>query len=257
MQQEIRDLRRAFEREIELAKNCKELSSIRVSYLGKKGPVQAMMRLLRSKSFEERPLFGQQLNDLKKEMSCVIDRKFARMEKQELAKRLSRAAIDVTLPGRRRFCGIGHPLTQMLNEFARVLSEMGFSVQHSPEIESEYYNYGGLNFPDDHPARDMQDTFYLTNDTLLRSHTTAIQQHIMEKEQPPIRVVSLGRCYRNETVTARAHVFFHQVDALYIDKQVTLADLLATMEAFYTQIFRRQVDMRVRSSYFPFVEPGI
>lgn len=257
MQKEIQALKRAFEGELGCAKNCKELRHLRVSYLGKKGPVQAMMKLMRNHSPEERPLLGRELNNLKQEMARVIDLKLAHMEQQELARRLSQEAIDVTLPGRRRFSGRRHPLTQMLDEVGCILSKMGFSIQRSPEIESEYYNYGGLNYPVDHPARDMQDTFYLTGDLLLRSHTTAIQQHIMEKEKPPIRVVSLGKCYRNETVTARSHVFFHQVDALYIDKQVTLADLLSTMEAFYTQIFHRQVEMRVRSSYFPFVEPGI
>ncbi len=257
MQKEIRDLKQTFEKEIEQVKNAKALRDLKVRYLGKKGPVQAMMKLLRVAPPQERPLFGQQINSLKQEITQIVERKLVCMEKEELCRELERDAIDVTLPGRRRFCKAKHPLTQMLDEIAHVLSHMGFSIQHSPEIESEYYNYGGLNYPPDHPARDMQDTFYLKDDVLLRSHTTAFQQHIMEKQQVPIRVVSLGKCYRNETVTARSHVFFHQVDALYIDKQVTLSDLLTTMEIFYTRIFRRKVDMRVRASYFPFVEPGV
>ena len=145
----------------------------------------------------------------------------------------------------------------MLDEVIEILVGMGFSVQESPEIESEYYNYGGLNYPPDHPARDMQDTFYITPDILLRSHTTSIQQHMMENASPPIRILSPGKCYRNETITARSHVFFHQVDVLYIDKDVTFSDLLATKEEFYTKIFKQKIELRVRPSYFPFVEPGM
>ena len=135
--------------------------------------------------------------------------------------------------------------------------EWGFLCNILAEIETEYYNYGGLNYPLDHPARDMQDTFYIDKNTLLRSHTTTIQQHIMENTAAPIRVISPGKCYRNETITARSHVFFHQLDALYIEKNVTFADLLATKEEFYTKLFNKKIELRVRPSYFPFVEPGM
>ena len=257
MQDKIQALKKAFKKEIDLAEHTKELEELRVKYLGKKSPLQALMKSLRDVSPKERPTFGQQINLLKQEITTVIDLKFKHVSKQELLKRLSQEKIDVTLPGRRRFLGRKHPLTQMLDEVAEILAGMGFSVQYSPEIETEYYNYGGLNYPPDHPARDMQDTFYLTKEILLRSHTTAIQQHMMENCQPPIRIISLGKCYRNETITARSHVFFHQVDGLYIDQHVTFADLLATMEEFYTKVFRQKVEMRVRPSYFPFVEPGM
>lgn len=257
MQDKIRDLKEAFQKEVDLAEQTKELEDLRVKYLGKKSPVQTLMKSLRDVSPEERPLMGQQINSLKQEMTTVIDLKFKNVRKQELAKRLNQEKVDVTLPGRRRFLGRKHPLSQMLDEVVEILAGMGFSVQYSPEIETEYYNYGGLNYPPDHPARDMQDTFYITKEILLRSHTTTIQQHIMENRQPPIRVISVGKCYRNETITARSHVFFHQVDGLYIDQEVTFADLLSTMEEFYTKVFRQKIEMRVRPSYFPFVEPGM
>jgi phenylalanyl-tRNA synthetase alpha chain len=134
---------------------------------------------------------------------------------------------------------------------------MGFSVQLGPDIDSDYYNFEGLNFPPEHPARDMQDTFYLTPQMLLRTQTTNIQLRTMESQKPPIRIIAPGKVYRNETITARSHVFFHQVDALYIDKGVTFADLLATLHEFLSRLFHQEVETRFRPSYFPFVEPGM
>lgn len=257
MKQKIEDLKQAFQLEIEKIQQTKELEQLRIKYLGKKSPIQALMQDLRTCSPEERPEMGKLINTLKQDVSTQIDTQFKVLEAQELLSRLSEEKVDVTLPGRRKILGKKHPLSQMLDEVIEILVGMGFSVQESPEIESEYYNYGGLNYPPDHPARDMQDTFYITPDILLRSHTTSIQQHMMENAAPPIRIMSPGKCYRNETITARSHVFFHQVDVLYIDKDVTFSDLLATKEEFYTKIFKRKIELRVRPSYFPFVEPGM
>jgi len=253
----IRDLKQAFDQEISKIEHTKQLEDLRVKYLGKKSPIQALMQELRDCTPEERPEMGKLINTLKQEVSSEIESQFHALRGRELSLRLAQEQIDVTLPGRRAFLGRKHPLTQMLDEVIEILIGMGFSVQYSPEIETEYYNYGGLNYPPDHPARDMQDTFYITPDLLLRSHTTSIQQHIMENSRPPIRILSPGKCYRNETITARSHVFFHQIDVLYIDKDVTFSDLLATKEEFYTKIFRQKIEMRVRPSYFPFVEPGM
>lgn len=257
MKQKIEDLKQAFQLEIEKIQQTKELEQLRIKYLGKKSPIQALMQDLRTCSPEERPEMGKLINTLKQDVSTQIDTQFKVLEAQELLSRLSEEKVDVTLPGRRKILGKKHPLSQMLDEVIEILVGMGFSVQESPEIESEYYNYGGLNYPPDHPARDMQDTFYITPDILLRSHTTSIQQHMMENAAPPIRIMSPGKCYRNETITARSHVFFHQVDVLYIDKDVTFSDLLATKEEFYTKIFKQKIELRVRPSYFPFVEPGM
>ncbi|MGE0197220.1 MAG: phenylalanine--tRNA ligase subunit alpha [Simkaniaceae bacterium] len=257
MRNKIRDLKQAFDQEISKIEHTKQLEDLRVKYLGKKSPIQALMQELRDCTPEERPEMGKLINTLKQEVSTQIESQFHALRGRELSLRLAQEHIDVTLPGRRAFLGRKHPLTQMLDEVIEILIGMGFSVQYSPEIETEYYNYGGLNYPPDHPARDMQDTFYITPDLLLRSHTTSIQQHIMENSRPPIRILSPGKCYRNETITARSHVFFHQIDVLYIDKDVTFSDLLATKEEFYTKIFRQKIEMRVRPSYFPFVEPGM
>jgi len=257
MKQKIEALKKSFKSEIENATVAKDLEQIRVKYLGKKSPIQALMQDLRGCSPEERPEMGKLINTLKQEVSAEIDTHHETLQSKELSLRLIEEKVDVTLPGRRSNLGGMHPLSQMLMEVTEILIGMGFSVQECPEIETEYYNYGGLNYPPDHPARDMQDTFYITPDILLRSHTTSIQQHMMENVQPPIRILSPGKCYRNETITSRSHVFFHQVDVLYIDKDVTFSDLLATKEEFYAKIFKQKIDLRVRPSYFPFVEPGM
>lgn len=257
MKKRIEDLKQAFQQELKSAQKSAELEQLRIKYLGRKSPIQALMQDLRSCTPEERPEMGKLINTLKQDVSNELTTHFEALEAKELNLRLAEERVDVTLPGRKKILGRKHPLSQMLDEVIEILIGMGFSVQQSPEIESEYYNYGGLNYPPDHPARDMQDTFYITPDILLRSHTTSIQQHMMENVQPPIRILSAGKCYRNETITARSHVFFHQVDVLYIDKDVTFSDLLATKEEFYTKIFKQKIELRVRPSYFPFVEPGM
>ncbi|MCB1115676.1 MAG: phenylalanine--tRNA ligase subunit alpha [Chlamydiia bacterium] len=257
MKKRIQDLKQSFLSELKTAQKTKELEELRVKYLGKKSPIQALMQDLRSCAPEERPEMGKLINTLKQEVTEELTSHFEKLEVQELNIRLAEETVDVTLPGRRKHLGRKHPLTQMLDEVIDILIGMGFSVERTPEIDTEYYNYGGLNYPPDHPARDMQDTFYITPDVLLRSHTTSYQQHVMERAQPPIRILSAGKCYRNETITSRSHVFFHQVDALYIDKNVSFADLLSTKEAFYSKIFNQKVELRVRPSYFPFVEPGM
>lgn len=254
---ELRDLQQAFHRDILEVRHTKELDLLRNKYLGKRGPIQDLMRNLRTTSPDERPKLGKALNKLKQEISTVINCTYQTLKKTEVSLRLSREKEDISLPGRAPFMGRKHPITQMLDEATEILIGMGFSMQYSPEIESEYYNYEGLNYPPDHPARDMQDTFYISSDILLRSHTTSIQQHIMEKSSPPIRIFSAGKCYRNETVSARSHVFFHQMDVLYIDKRVSLSNLLSAQEEFYTKLFHEKIEMRVRPSYFPFVEPGM
>ena len=257
MQDKILKLKKTFDEDLEKVANLKQLEILKIKYLGRKSPIQALMQDLRTCSKEDRPEVGKRINDLKKTISDSIQSFHKSLEESEMLTRLSEEQIDVTLPGNRKFTGYKHPLSQMLDEALDILIGMGFSVQYTAEIETEYYNYGGLNYPVDHPARDMQDTFYIDQSTLLRSHTTTIQQHIMENAAAPIRVISPGKCYRNETITARSHVFFHQLDALYIDKHVTFADLLATKEEFYMKLFNKKLELRVRPSYFPFVEPGM
>ncbi len=237
--------------------SCKDLESLKIKYLGKKGLIQSLMPLLKDCDKSKRPLIGQSINNLKLEIHEALSTAFSKREKYEEDHRLNKEYIDVTIPGRIGSIGKIHPLNGMIQDTCGILLGMGFSIVECPEIETEHYNYGGLNYPDDHPARDMQDTFYLTEDILLRSHTTSFQQHVMANNKPPFRLITAGKCYRNETITSRSHVFFHQLDAIYVDRGVSFADLLATKKLFYSKIFNQNLELRVRPSYFPFVEPGM
>lgn len=256
LSESIAKLEKEIERHLKSASSSKEVEELRVKYLGKKGPVQDLMKLLRSVSEEERPSAGKLINDLKEKIEARLQELKLKFEFEEGQKKLSQESLDISLPGRRRFFGRKHPLLQMLDRMVEIMIEMGFSVQLGPDIESDYYNFESLNYTKDHPARDMQDTFYLTPEFLLRTHNTSIQARIMEQTKPPIRIVCPGTVYRNEEITARSHVFFHQVDILYIDKNVTLADLQTTVQQFFEKLIGPEAKVRIRPSYFPFVEPG-
>ncbi|MCF7806504.1 MAG: phenylalanine--tRNA ligase subunit alpha [Simkaniaceae bacterium] len=254
---DIEKLSVAFEKDLLQASKAKDLEDLKIKYLGKRGPIAALMESLKGCLNEERPHMGRAINDLKVLIAKKIDEQHAHLKDLEINDQLAHEEVDIALPGRRTQLGGSHIVPQMLDEVLDILISMGFSVQYSPELDSEYYNYGGLNYPEDHPARDMQDTYYVTPELLLRSHTTNIQQRIMQAANPPIRIVSPGKCYRNETISSRSHVIFHQFDGLYIDKNVTFKDLLATQEEFYSRLFKKKVEIRTRPSYFPFVEPGL
>ncbi len=257
MQEQIQSLRQEFDSDLQKAATSTDLEAIKVKYLGKKGPVQHLMKSLKDATPEERPQFGKVINDLKEEITVRLEIQSQNLISGEEVKQLAEEKIDVTMPGRRRFAGRKHVITQALDEMIDILIAMGFSVQYGPDIDTEYYNFEVLNFPPDHPARDMQDTFYIAPNVLLRTHTSTIQARVMEAHKPPIRIIAPGKVYRNETVTARSHVFFHQVEALYIDEGVTFADLLATIHEFLGRLFKTEVETRFRPSYFPFVEPGM
>lgn len=253
----INELRAQFQEELKRVKASKDVEHLKVKYLGKKGPVQALMRKLGEVPKQDRPEFGKHINLLKGELSELCEQALSALCKAERLKALSDEKIDVTLPGRRRYRGSLHPITRVMQEVTDILVGMGFSVQCGPDIDSDYYNYEGLNFPPDHPAREMQDTFYITPHWLLRSHTSNVQLRVMEKHKPPIRIIAPGTVYRNETISSRSHVYFHQVEGVYIDEGVSFADLLSTMTEFWHKVFHADVEVRFRPSYFPFVEPGI
>ncbi len=250
-------LRQDFEQDLKKAENSRDIGQIQIKYLGRKGPVQALMQDLRNVTAEERPLIGKLINELKTELEQLCTEASSAFEKNELAKQIENERIDVTLPGRKKWLGRAHPLTRTLHDVLDTLRSMGFSVQLGPDIDSDYYNFEGLNFPADHPARDMQDTFYVSHDHLLRTQTSNTQLRVMETHRPPIRVAMPGTVYRNETVTSRSHVFFHQVEVMYIDKGVAFADLLSTLEQFWHRLFQKSLKIRFRPSFFPFVEPGM
>jgi phenylalanyl-tRNA synthetase alpha chain len=257
MKKRVETLKESFLSDIKECLSINQVQDLRVRYLGKKGQVMLLMQDLKTLSKDERPKAGQLINSLKVDITEKIEALCFNLEQQEMQSSFASEKIDISLPAERQNIGSSHPLTQMLDRSVDILSQMGFSVFETPEIESEYHNYGGLNYPDDHPARDMQDTYYIDKETLLRSHTTSFQQRVMQEHNPPIRMISLGKCFRNETISSRSHVIFHQIDGMAIDKGLSFRDLLATLTEFYSRLFAKQVKLRTRPSYFPFVEPGM
>jgi phenylalanyl-tRNA synthetase alpha chain len=253
----ISSIQKQFQSDLSQIKNSKDVELLKIKYLGKKGLIQCVMQRLKEASKDLRPQIGKEINDLKEEILQLCQNGLESFLNLEQTKRLSEEKIDVTIPGRKRFIGRRHPLQLTLNKVIDLFCNMGFSVQYGPDIDSDYYNYEGLNFSPDHPARDMQDTFYITKDLLLRSHTSNTQLRVMQENTPPIRVIAPGTVYRNETISSRSHVFFHQVEGLYVDRKVTFADLLATMDEFWKKLFGSSIQTRFRPSYFPFVEPGL
>lgn len=257
MRDTISSIQKQFQFDLSQIKNSKDVELLKVKYLGKKGLIQHLMQQLKEVSKDLRPQIGKEINGLKEEILQLCQNGLESFLNLEQTKRLSEEKIDVTIPGRRGFIGRRHPLQLTLNKVIDLFCNMGFSVQYGPDIDSDYYNYEGLNFPPDHPARDMQDTFYITKDLLLRSHTSNTQLRVMQENTPPIRIIAPGTVYRNETISSRSHVFFHQVEGLYVDRKVTFADLLATMDEFWKKLFGSSIQTRFRPSYFPFVEPGL
>jgi len=253
----IDQLSKDFEAEVDSVIKVKELEPIKIKYLGKKGKITELMQQLKNCSKEEKPLVGQKINLLKQGILQKLKSKEEALSLSEKTQKFEKEWIDVTLPGRRQKQGSKHPVTQMMDHALSILKEMGFSVLYGPDIDTDYYNFESLNFEKDHPARDMQDTFWITNDSLLRTHTSNVQARAMEEYKPPIRIVAPGKCFRNETISARSHVFFHQIEGFYVDKNVSFADLLSTMDHFWKKLLGKDTKTLFRPSYFPFVEPGL
>jgi phenylalanyl-tRNA synthetase alpha chain len=253
----LHTLQMQFDHQLAQVTSLKEVENLRVQFLGRKGPVQDLMLLLKELPPEQRREAGQAINALKQGFEQALESAGSSWERRELDAQLAQEWIDITMPGTSRLAGQLHPLTAALRRMVEVLVEMGFTPQLGPEIDSDFYNFGALNFAEDHPARDMQDTFYLEPGWVLRTHTSNTQVRVMETAEPPIRVCCPGMVFRNEDVTSRSHVQFHQIEALYIAKGVSFTELLATLEQFLARLFRRPVPVRFRPSYFPFVEPGV
>jgi phenylalanyl-tRNA synthetase alpha chain len=257
MEERVASLRQAFKSDLNQVKDTRDVEHLKVKYLGKKGAVQELLVELRNFSQEDRPKFGKLVNEIKQEIEGLCEQAYAGMHAIQLKEQLEKEKIDVTVPGRRDYLGKKHPINLMMDELIDIFTAMGFSVQLGPDIDSDYYNFEGLNFPKDHPARDMQDTFYITPELLLRTHTSNVQLRVMESHKPPLRIICPGTVYRKENISARSHVFFHQIEGLYVDTDVSFADLFATMNEFCKKLFQRDVKTRFRPSFFPFVEPGM
>jgi phenylalanyl-tRNA synthetase alpha chain len=205
---------------------------------------------------EEKPTIGKSLNELRSFLESEFE---SARKKIEGRKSLSAAVVDLSIPGRKRYVGRKHPVTQTLEEIKGIFTGIGFGVADGPEIEDDYHNFEALNFPRDHPARDMQDTFFIRSDAgtyVLRTHTSNVQVWVMEQNKPPVRVIMPGRCYRNEAISARAYCMFHQVEGLYVDKDVSFSELKGTISYFTKELFGSEVKLRFRPSFFPFTEPS-
>ncbi len=230
-----------------------KVEQFRIAYLSRKGRIAQLFDELKHLPAEEKPVMGQALNALRQSAQSLLD---------EAAASLLRGghdggdAVDITLPGRSCSRGHMHIVSQTIEEISSIFRRMGFSVADGPEIETDYYNFEALNFPADHPARDMQDTFFITDTHLLRTHTTPVQVRLMEKYRPPIRAIFPGKVYRNEVISARSHVQFHQVDGLFVDRGVTFADLKGTLVTFAKMYYGSSLKYRFRPSFFPFTEPS-
>jgi phenylalanyl-tRNA synthetase alpha chain len=249
----IEELQEAALREIRQARNPGELEGLRVKYLGRKGALTQVLRSLGQLAPEERRRVGQEANTLKQALEEVLAEALAALK--EAARRVSEKAIDVTLPGRRPALGRLHPLTRINQEVCDIFLHLGFETVEGPEVELDFYNFEALNIPPDHPARDMQDTFYFNDRVLLRTHTSPMQVRTMEKRRPPVRVIAPGRVYRRDSDLTHTPMF-HQVEGLLVDKGVTFADLKGVLTAFVHEMFGPEVGVRFRPSYFPFTEPS-
>lgn len=246
----------ALRKEVEVlhAKNAEELEALRIKYLSKKGAINELMNEFRNVSADQKKEIGMKMNELKNKVQEQIKQLKEAFEAQGQSQDevdLSRTAYPVAL-------GTRHPLSLVREEIIQIFSRMGFTIADGPEIEDDWHVFSSMNFAEDHPARDMQDTFFIEHhpDVILRTHTSSVQSRVMEHTQPPIRVICPGRVYRNEAISYRAHCFFHQVEGLYIDKNVSFTDLKQVLLQFAKEMFGAETKIRLRPSYFPFTEPS-
>lgn len=244
---------------LEALHNCqdtKELENLRVKFLGKKGELTAILKQMGGLSPEERPLIGQLANSVRAEIENAIAARSEEIKQKELENALNSETIDVTLPGKVSKIGKLHPLNIVLNEIKEIFIGMGFDIAEGPEVEYNYYNFDALNLPPDHPARDLQDTFYISDEIALRPQTSPVQVRVMETQKPPIRIICPGRVFRSDAVDATHSPLFHQVEGLVVDKGITMADLKGTLELLMKRLYGEDAKIRLRPHHFPFTEPS-
>lgn len=264
MQKELEQLAASATSEISQAKNLEELKALEVKYIGRKGELTVILKGIKDLSPEEKGTVGKLSNEVKNQIQADLEKRQQELEAAEIEKELSGTFFDTTIPGKTRKIGHIHPLSQVQAEVERIFNQMGFMIADGPEIESEYYNFEGLNIPADHPARDMQDTFFIKDKSdkdhgrmVLRTHTSPVQVRSMEKYGAPLRLIVPGRVFRYEATDATHDTTFNQVEGLLIDKDISLSHLKGIMAEFLGRLFGKPVKVRFRPGYFPFVEPGL
>lgn len=256
MQTQLKNIKVEAEKEIASAKTPKDIEDVRVKYLGKKGALTAILKQMGGLSSDERPVIGQLANEVRDFIGEKINASMKKIKKARLDDQLSSEKIDVTLPGARKPLGHKHPLSIVLDEVKEIFVGMGFDIVDGPEIETDYYNFEALNMPKHHPARDTQDTFYIDENTLLRTQTSCVQIRTMENSEPPIRMISPGRVYRSDAVDATHSPLFHQIEGLVVDRGITFSDLKGTLETFFQALYGQGCVVRFRPHHFPYTEPS-
>ncbi len=255
-QENLETLRKAALDRIESARSVADLETIDTDYLGRKGELTSQLRKIGSLAPEERKEFGQAVNRIKDELAAAIEDRRSVLGSGEVSAKLAKEALDVTMPGRFYSIGRPHVLVETLKQVKEIFIGLGYEVFESPEVESYRYNFAALNYPEEHPALDEQMSFYINDERLLRTHTTAYQHRVMENRRPPMRVCTIGKCYRVDAVDATHGHTFHQVDCFTVDHGITMSDLKGTLQEFAVQMFGRHMEVRFRPDFFPFVEPG-
>ena len=251
----IETVRNDFLAELEdVNEDLKEIESLRSKYLGRKGKVASLFSLMGEASNEERPALGESLNQLKKELTTLFEDKVSEFDRSR--QKAEDDSIDLSLPGKEHRLGSIHILEQTLSEIKDIYRSIGFHVAYGPEVDDDYHNFTALNIPEHHPARDMQDTFFIDPGTVLRTHTSNVQVHLMEEQDPPIRYIVPGRVYRNEAIGYKSYCLFHQVEGIYLNERVSFGELKGCLEYFVKQMFGPKKKMRFRPSFFPFTEPS-
>ena len=256
MQNKLNEIQETALKLIEEAKDSATLQDIRVKYLGKKGELTTILKGMKDLSKEERPVMGKLVNDVKKVVEEKLDEAVNKIKEEEKKKKLESEIIDITLPGKKNVIGKRHPLELTIEKIKDIFISMGFSVEEGPEVELDYYNFEALNIPKNHPARSEQDTFYINDNVVLRTQTSGVQIRVMEKQKPPIKMISPGKVYRADSVDATHSPIFHQMEGLVVAKGVTFADLKGTLELFVKKMFGDKVQTKFRPHHFPFTEPS-
>ncbi len=256
MQKQIENVESAAREALDKVENNDQLRDFHVRFLGKKGQITALLKGMRDLSAEDRPKFGALVNDVKKKITQAVEELEERFEVERRRQLVDSSRLDVTLPGRARPRGHLSPLSLVYREATGIFERMGFAVESGPEVESEYYNFEALNFPPDHPARDMQDTLFVTDNICLRTHTSPVQIRVMEKSPPPIRMICPGWVFRADTLDASHSPMFSQIEGLVVDEHITLGDLFGVLGEFVRRFFGHEIKTRFRPSFFPFTEPS-
>ncbi len=256
MQQKIENIKQTALEKINLAKDTKELSLLKITYLGKKSELTAILKEIGKLSLEEKKTIGKKVNEACETLKATFEIQFKKLKEKQQKEKMEKEKIDISLPSKQFKIAKLHPLTTVLEEINDIFIAMGFTIAQGPEIETDYYNFEALNIPKNHPARDTQDTFYVSENLLLRSQTSPVQIHVMEKQKPPIKIISPGRVYRADEVDATHSPIFHQVEGLLIDKNISMANLKAVLEVFVKKLYGSETKTRFRPHHFPFTEPS-